>query len=96
MRSITECILCSIERFSHWAEVENYSRRNSLCSYLNKPQIVLFFAQKCRSDDENVGFMKLPLKDVAQNLLAVKWVPGAGSIGRERGVQQDFLNQAVS
>lgn len=48
---------------SHWAEVENYSRRNPLCSYLNKPEIVLSVVQKCRSVHEKVVFMKLLLKD---------------------------------
>lgn len=80
------------ETGSHWAEVENYSRRNSLCSYLNKPQIVLCVVPKCRSAHEQWCLRSCRSGALTGAVPALHWAPGAAQGGIR--VLRRFLHQS--
>lgn len=82
------------ETGSHWAEVENYSRRNSLCSYLNKPQIVLCVFPKCRSVHEQWCLRSCRSRALTGAVPALHWAPGAAQGGIR--VLRRFLHQSWS
>lgn len=82
------------ETGSHWAEVENYSRRNSLCSYLNKPQIVLCVVPKCRSVHEQWCLRSCRSRALTGAVPALHWAPGAAQGGIR--VLRRFLHQSWS